>query len=326
MHIRLTSCPFLHRHHIPTLPNETTPLHPKYCRLSSGIVTSMDHSPDHPDGASHSAETQHQGNPSESFSHLENLPAELREQILRHVPDLTTLHALVHASPVMHDVYLASRDSLLRSCLDRELDGVFLDAYACLMSRVFSLGTPQADDMVVGFLMSYCGWLTDSTSPPLVEPDHLRWLAAFHRSVARPFVDRYTPWARGNRGTATSSSAADEKATDSERVHVFRALYRYQTFRNLFGQSDIGLGTNCFNEINELFFCNLVFWDAEAIDRIELFSKQTSEDVFSQVKWDCYPDNPSFRQPNGVFNLDDVNLEEDVSVMALPHRRCKTGG
>ncbi len=282
----------------------------------------MDHSPDHPDSASRNAETQHPGNPSESFSHLENLPAELRDQILRHVPDLTTLHALVHASPIMHAVYSVGRDSILRSCLDRELDGVFLDAYACIISRVFTQKKPQTDDMIVGFLMSYCGWLTDSTNPPLVEPDHLRWLAAFHRSVARPFVDRYTSWAQANLGTEISSSATGENAMDIERIHVFRALYRYQTFRNLFGQSDIGLGTNCFNEINELFFCNLVFWDAEAVDGIERFAKQTNEDVFFQFQWDCYPDNSSLCQPTEVFEMDDMDLEEDVSAMILLNLRC----
>ena len=289
-----------------------------------GNLISMDHPSNHTNCASHNVETQHPGNCSEALSHLENLPAELREQILRQVPDLTSLHALVHASPVMHAVYRAGRDSILRSCLDRELDGVFLDAYACLMSRVFSLGPPQPDDMILGFLMSYCGWLTDSTSPPFVEPDHLRWLAAFHRAVARPFVDRYTSWAQTNSGTENSSSATDETAVDSERIHVFRALYRYQTFRNLFGHSDIGLGTNCFNEINELFFCNLIFWDAEAVDRIELFANQASEDLFSQVKWDCYPENPSFCQPSGVFDLggNETDLEEDVSGLALPHQCC----
>ncbi|KAK3904465.1 hypothetical protein C8A05DRAFT_31742 [Staphylotrichum tortipilum] len=65
--------------------------------------------------------------PSLSFL-LEGLPAELRDQILLSVPDLATLCALVHVSPVMHAQYMANRDNLLRACVDRELDGLYVHA------------------------------------------------------------------------------------------------------------------------------------------------------------------------------------------------------
>jgi hypothetical protein len=56
-----------------------------------------------------------------SSSRLENLPAELRLQILFSMPDFDTLHRLVHASPVMYAQYRAYRTSILTALLDREL-------------------------------------------------------------------------------------------------------------------------------------------------------------------------------------------------------------
>lgn len=65
-----------------------------------------------------------------SHSRLENLPSELRSKILSDMPDLPTLRSLVHASPIMHAQYRHDRNTILRACLGRELDGFLVDAYA----------------------------------------------------------------------------------------------------------------------------------------------------------------------------------------------------
>ncbi|KAK4232784.1 hypothetical protein C8A03DRAFT_39585, partial [Achaetomium macrosporum] len=119
-----------------------------------------------------------------SSSPLENLPAELRDQLLMNAPDLATLRSLVHASPVMHAQYRSNRDRLLRACLHRELDGFFVDAYACVMSRVRALGPLRTDETITAFLDSYRGWLSYSapSAPPglveSVDPGYVRWMAA----------------------------------------------------------------------------------------------------------------------------------------------------
>ncbi|KAK6062502.1 hypothetical protein SCUP515_13304 [Seiridium cupressi] len=77
-----------------------------------------------------------EGSAGTSSSLLENLPAELRTLLLSSMPDLPTLRSIVHASPVLHAQYRYDRNSILRACLDRELDGFFTDAYATVKSRI----------------------------------------------------------------------------------------------------------------------------------------------------------------------------------------------
>ena len=52
---------------------------------------------------------------------LESLPTELKLSILLHSPDLSTLSALVHASPGLHKVYARFRSTILPQVTWREL-------------------------------------------------------------------------------------------------------------------------------------------------------------------------------------------------------------
>jgi hypothetical protein len=56
-----------------------------------------------------------------SASKLDSLPTELMMAILGQVPDVKTLSALVHASPRLHAVYSAVRESVLTKAILREL-------------------------------------------------------------------------------------------------------------------------------------------------------------------------------------------------------------
>ena len=126
-----------------------------------------------------------------SYSTLETLPAEFRDQILLRAPDLPTLRALVHTSPVLHAQYRRNRDAILRACVARELDGFLVDAHACVLSRVSALGSPRTNEKIKVFLDGYRGRL-EGTSPEVdVHPlnaGHVRWLVAFHQIVARPLA------------------------------------------------------------------------------------------------------------------------------------------
>lgn len=52
---------------------------------------------------------------------LESMPTELKIAFLKQLPDINTLSALVHASPVFHAVYLAIREDILTKTTLREL-------------------------------------------------------------------------------------------------------------------------------------------------------------------------------------------------------------
>ncbi|RMD44030.1 hypothetical protein DV735_g1076, partial [Chaetothyriales sp. CBS 134920] len=240
----------------------------------------------------------------DSSSPLERLPGELRLRVLTSIPDLTTLRSLVHASPVLHASYFHNRDTVLRTCLGRELDGLLVDAYATLMSRVGTLGSPRTNEMIVSFLDGYKGWLSGSSPCPELEsisPSSLRWMAAFQAFVARPLALRYAGSALANlrEDTAADTAAAamagipaesediDDCRSRSEEIRVLRALYRFQTFCHLFGRNKgQRVGGFDLHQIIEVFFGLFEPWEAEAVGCIELFVRDKYEDIFHEVKED----------------------------------------
>ena len=253
---------------------------------------------------------------------LENLPSELRDLILLSIPDIPTLRSLTHASPVMHAQYRSNRHRILSACLARELDGLFVDAYACLMSRARALGPVRTDEKIVAFLNGYYLWLSGSGpgagDVSLLDPSDVRWLAAYQLSVALPMARWYSAWALANLEQATiaaTGSAEDVRSwgnmspSRSEERRVLQALYRYETFHNLFGQNEsMRLGGFRHDEINEIFFCLLDPWEAEAVGCIDLFVRQRYENIFDQVKEDLHPRNPRFEleeKSAGSFDLVD---------------------
>lgn len=220
-------------------------------------------------------------------SALERLPAELRDQILRSMPDLPTLCAFVHASPVMYAQYVRNRDNILRACLGRELDGLYIHAYACNASRVTTIGPARANEVVAPFLEAYGGWVDPrwSSAPAPVpvdalEPSAVRWLATFHLSVVRPMTNMYSRWALQNlaRAVACSSEQQHEQAPQdanlsrSEEIRIMRAVYQCETFHHLFGcHRGTVPGNYDFHQINGLFFSIFDPWEAEAIGCIDGF-------------------------------------------------------
>lgn len=260
-----------------------------------------------------------------SSSSLENLPSEVRSQILSIMPDLPSLHALVHASPTMHAQYRQSRDSILHACLDRELDGLYVDAQATLMSRASVLGDPRTSPMIVSFAESYGRCLSGSVPRSRVgstEPSAIRWLAAYHRSVARPMLRMYSKWAlenheklaasvAGSGSTTRVPKAGSEHGADlsrSEEIRILRALYRYDTFCHLFGTNKSVRWLSLFYdyEVNEMFFCLFEPWEVEAIVCIDAFLWQRYDQIFDEIQDDLDDDNPKYSDPDSDWWLCDA--------------------
>ncbi|KAL6835548.1 hypothetical protein V8C40DRAFT_234572 [Trichoderma camerunense] len=251
---------------------------------------------------------------------LENLPAELRTQLLLSMPDLPTLRALIHTSPTMHTQYRYDRDHVLWTCLERELSGFLIDAYANMMSRVCELGSPRTDEKITSFLDTYRAWLSGASPLPdlqSIDSGYIHWMAAYHISVACPLARMYSSWALDNikktvsssvarNGTETLPIAQDSRGVNlsrSEEIRIFRALYRYETYHHLFGRNK-GRRHGGFrhHEINEIFFSQFAPWEAEAVGCVDIFIRQKYKDIFSDVKEDLHPQNARFRLENGTFN------------------------
>jgi hypothetical protein len=262
---------------------------------------------------------------------LESLPAELRDQVLLNAPDLPTLRALFHASPVMHAQYRSNHDKILRTCVRRELDGLFVDAYACLKSQS-SISMEDTTDVVD----AYRGWLSDSgphADLNSVSLSSIQWLAKFHLSVVRPLSRRYSTWALANLAQATAESTTPETAettamavaattagdwsvtlSRSEEKRIFKALYRYETYSRLFIPDKTRRWRGFFltGEVNHMFFSLFDPWEVEAVGCIDLFVHQEYRIIFHKISKDLHPESPRFRNADGSviaegsFNLDSL--------------------
>ncbi|KAI1739731.1 hypothetical protein F4680DRAFT_459036 [Xylaria scruposa] len=259
-----------------------------------------------------------------SPSRLERLPAELRIQILMSMPNLKTLNSFIRASPIMHAQYAYDRHNILSACLGRELDGFYVDAYAHMKSRVSELGSPRFDKCINDFLNSYQTWLAGPVACPDVKslsPSRVRWMAAYHTSVAQPLVRRYGSWALenfqeavlplANRGTTVYGGRHIELSR-SEEIRVFRALYRHEIYYHLFGYN---LGCRCGafqdSEINRIFFGNFEPWENEAVACVDTFVRQQYDDIFNRIRDDFHPSNIRFRDcPVGSIDFDSYEYDD----------------
>ncbi|KAH6844566.1 hypothetical protein B0I37DRAFT_165044 [Chaetomium sp. MPI-CAGE-AT-0009] len=249
---------------------------------------------------------------SASSSLLESLPAELRDQILLSVPDLTTLHSLVRASPVMHAQYRSNRKSILRVCVARELDGFIADAYGCVKSRVGEMMPLRTVEKITAHLEAYRGWLANPT--PLANLDGIRshqarWLSRFHLGVAKPMARRYSAWALQNLARATSPPLQDQGVAEtgpttteqdivlsrSEEIRIYRALYRFHTYCQLFGVNQCDRNLNMeFHEVNALFFGLFEPWEVDAVICVDGFLRQRYGEIFDQIQDDLHAANPEY--------------------------------
>lgn len=269
----------------------------------------------------------------EAQTTLENLPSDLRTQVLYSIGDLRTLRSLVRSSPAYHEQYRLDRDRILEHCLSIELNGFHVDALATVSSRICKLGSKRTDEIVHNFLDSYRQWLSGSCNPlaaalNAMSVSHLdlRWLSSFHQSVTLPLTELFCHWAHTNLSRAAASfenAIQDERATTqkmdlaliskSERIRIMRALYRYETFCHLFGRNE-GNRSGFFrdSEITEIFFSIFKPWEAEEIGCVEFFIQTEYSRVFNEVLADLHPKSPRFddqwdgrgQDPDGSFELD----------------------
>lgn len=71
------------------------------------------------------------------------MPTELIINILEQMPDVNTLSAIVHASPVYHAIYLAKREKILTEVTLRKIEELEITSYA---------GWEEVDPVEVSFL------------------------------------------------------------------------------------------------------------------------------------------------------------------------------
>lgn len=237
-------------------------------------------------------------------SQLEDLPWELKSQILGYV-DLQSLSNLIHASPQFHAQYQPIRDEILRSCVEREFGGFFIDAYALLKAQLHEMGQMRTNDDIERHLGHYKGWVEEPTTQPnaqSIDPDSLRWLSQNYLSVIRPYAQKYTQWALSNFGDADASLATPlAELSRSEQIRVFRAVYRYETYYRLFGSNDGQReGIIRRHRVNDIFYGIFQTWESEAIGCFELFMRHQFDQWLGKAVKNLRSGTAKFRKPKNA--------------------------
>ena len=246
---------------------------------------------------------------------LENLPAEIRREILDAL-DYEGLRALTHASPIFHQQYRLDRRFLLRGCLQRTLGAVAVDAWAAYRSSPECLADAPAREFVAAFLKTYqdrrssgaCSILKDEE---FTESDAVA-MVAFHFTVIEPLFKRFISVALGHLSHETGGPPHHKPLSTTEEARVLRAMYRFQLCCNLFHDRRCQHGGFNFDpsDIVKLFCCLFEPWEVEEVACIHTFARDEFNRIFLDIEWDLNPAHPRFADqrrpptPTGAFNLD----------------------
>ena len=175
----------------------------------------------------------------EEESNLESLPVELQLSILYKLSDVSSLSALVHASPLYHQAYVSVRQQVLLEVLFEEVGPfVLFDAWIVVQAQKLERENEDNGENVRWFL-DQCKKSTLHNIPlksmkelPLEELFSLARLQRTVQFVATAFVES----AISNRPIACQLKDQHEPPSVTESQRMYRALYRLELFCRLFNE------------------------------------------------------------------------------------------
>ncbi|RDL41529.1 uncharacterized protein BP5553_01508 [Venustampulla echinocandica] len=235
---------------------------------------------------------------------MENIPAEVVALILEIVPDIRSLWALVRASPHVHRIFRDEyREHILHIIIAREIGPILMgEALAALRSSRFtSTQKVNGEDVEVpirGLPKTEALEWTESyqdvinvanVSPP---PEDMLLLWELHKDVkvmADLFVQETLPIflqmmkGIGEPETELAICTLEDYST-IEKQRLFRAIYRFVIFGNLFAPSSTDVCDD--EDLCEYFLCRFTIWQVEEISCINDFIRNKI-----LLKWQEMEDN-----------------------------------
>ena len=167
---------------------------------------------------------------------------EIQQAILHQMPDMSTLQALISASPSYLRAYQSQRHSILSSILLRVIHpDVLFDALAI----VDALKLPRDDDDYVSHLKAFLEhYKTMRASPEValqpLESKTKKALSEFHLSVIDATKD-FCDYALSTHPVTGQSLYHFTSHSPHEIRGIHRAFYRYELFTALFHEEDFDL-------------------------------------------------------------------------------------
>ncbi|KAK7421458.1 hypothetical protein QQX98_002157 [Neonectria punicea] len=244
------------------------------------------------------------------ISKFEQLPFDIRHQVLLAVDNIEDLGTLVRASPTYHQQYLHGRAFWLRRYLLLNIGHVLIDAYSANLCSSPSLRQRRNRQQVREFLAAYPSRRSTATVETLfasTSTEEIASIASFYTSTIRPLLQEYVAWTRSNLG----SLSVPDQLSKAEQTRILRGMYRFQIFCNVFGYSRVDRDLTLSNDETLGLFLNIFEpWEFEEIICINSFADSRFQTVFDEVELDLHPDNPRFdaerrdlSTPDGAFDL-----------------------
>ena len=179
---------------------------------------------------------------------LESMPPEIRNQILLELTDIESLRSLAHASPSYHASYSrAGRKKVFSHIAWKAVDRrLLVDALAAVRSKTFYDDHPKEYGrqyreaaLTTTFLEEYARVRGDSyqsqsewlTCHSLAEASDLSRLHLAVKHVAAEYCLSV--------GSKMSQKQQSFELSNMEELRLHRALYRFQTYCNFFGDNPI---------------------------------------------------------------------------------------
>ncbi|MCJ1244087.1 hypothetical protein MMC30_001285 [Trapelia coarctata] len=192
---------------------------------------------------------------------MEQLPAELRIEVLRSIDDFSTLYSFIRVSKSLYSVFSAAKSSILSSVLERSIPiDILTDALAVHSSSLLPV---HDDKLTKDFVASR--WLGNSspTYPPS-QSAGFGCLAHFQHIIDWFTNDICKTFARNEPSLGVGSFPVSFE----ERVRISRAFYRIEIYCNLFKDTRVADDMTVYYTTDdqfELFLSHIPPWEVEEV-------------------------------------------------------------
>lgn len=242
---------------------------------------------------------------------MEDIPAELWILILRNISDFETLRSIVLASPACHRAYLIVRQDILLNFVKQRYDQEALaEAIVAVRSKGVYAENPENREKIVALLDCYRPRsstqeiIRESESRKTNEPTSLEEMVELlhlHK-VATFFLQDFClhapcpPWIESAKWIPEIFPLTPN---DIEKGKFLRAIYRLQTYCNIFGapehfQTYPGAAPFPRNkwreartfsdvEVRDLCFAGLPVWELRPLNHIWIYLRDKYVAIFQEI-------------------------------------------
>ncbi|KAJ3544460.1 hypothetical protein NM208_g3039 [Fusarium decemcellulare] len=221
-------------------------------------------------------------------SRLGCLPPEVRRYILS-ILDLTSLSALVHASPTFHQQYLVDRRYLLCKSLEMTIGCLTAEAYA-----VHQLLTPRNTSDFLEWYSENCSQRAAPITNELTE-GVASSMAGFYLGSVKSIVEYCARSMLDDLKKKADNNHGDQEKVQPSRIEMMRltrAAYRFQLLCQLVSPER---NSRTSREDTLQAFMNIMEpWQIEELFAFYQFAYNVYDKVFTDIYWDLHLDNPKF--------------------------------